>query len=275
MRKSKVLAKLRSGGFARVCSLGHFLPFFIRYAAQFNFDGIWLDLEHRAMDEREVQSLLAVCHYNDIDSIVRPPTLVRTPLCRYLEDGATGFMIPFASDASTALQVASAVKFPPLGNRGLDGAGLDGGYGLDAWQSLSDYTREANRETFILAQIETPEAVNNLDEIAAVPGIDCLFVGPADLALRLDTVPEFKGMTFDGAVEKVARTAREHGKSWGIAPATLGDITRYSGMGAQIAPWGGDFSLTSVLETCAKELDSIFHGATGSSLATSATTTKI
>lgn len=274
MRKSKVLAKLRSGGFARVCSLGHFLPFFIRHAAQFNFDGIWLDLEHRAMDEREVQSLLAVCHYNDIDSIVRPPTLVRTPLCRYLEDGATGFMIPFASDASTALQVASAVKFPPLGNRGLDGAGLDGGYGLDAWRSLSDYTREANRETFILAQIETPEAVNNLDEIAAVPGIDCLFVGPADLALRLDTVPEFNGMTFDGAVQKVARTAREHGKSWGIAPASLGDITRYSGMGAQIAPWGGDFSLTSVLETCAKELDNIFIGPR-SSLATSAITTKI
>ena len=76
MRKSKVLAKLRKGGFARVCSLGHFLPFFIRHAAQFSFDGIWLDLEHRAMDEREVQSLLAVCHYNDIDSIVRPPVPV-------------------------------------------------------------------------------------------------------------------------------------------------------------------------------------------------------
>jgi len=58
MRKSKMLQKFRNDGFARVCGLGHFLPFYIRYAARYNFDGIWFDLEHRAMDAREVQAII-------------------------------------------------------------------------------------------------------------------------------------------------------------------------------------------------------------------------
>ncbi|MGI8786024.1 MAG: aldolase/citrate lyase family protein, partial [Acidobacteriota bacterium] len=132
MRKSKVLAKLRNGRFARVCNLGHYLPFFIRHAAHFRYDGIWLDLEHRAMNQREIQSILAFCVYNDIDCMVRPPTLSRPRLCRLLEDGAAGLMIPFVSDEKTASAVVQSVKFPPIGNRGADGAGLDGDYNLSA-----------------------------------------------------------------------------------------------------------------------------------------------
>mgnify|MGYP001216779462 CR=1 FL=1 len=96
MRQSKVLGKIRTGRCARICGLGHYLPFFVRYAAQSGYDGIWLDLEHRAMDDREVQSVLSLAHHNDIDCMVRPQTLERTRLYRYLEDGATGFMFPFA-----------------------------------------------------------------------------------------------------------------------------------------------------------------------------------
>ncbi len=125
MRKSKVLTKLRSSGFVRMAGLGHYLPFYIRYAAHFKYDGLWFDLEHRAMDSREVQSILAMCRQHDIDCMVRPPTLERTRLYRYLEDGATGFMIPFMSTAEIARHVVDCTKFPPLGNRGIDGAGLD------------------------------------------------------------------------------------------------------------------------------------------------------
>ena len=71
MRASKTLKKLRSGRCARVCGMGHYLPFYIRYAAHFRFDVIWLDLEHRAMSQREVQSILAMCQQHDIDCMVR------------------------------------------------------------------------------------------------------------------------------------------------------------------------------------------------------------
>ncbi len=171
MRESKVLKKIRAGQCARVCGMGHYLPFFVRYAAHFRYDTIWFDLEHRAMTQREVQSVLAMCRTHDIDCMVRPPTLERSRLYRYLEDGATGFMMPFVSDAEVARQIVRAVKYPPEGNRGIDGAGLDADFGLETWIPDSTYLADANAQTFITAQIETVEALENLEEIAAVPGI--------------------------------------------------------------------------------------------------------
>ena len=257
MRKSKVLNKIRSDRFARICGLGHVLPFFIRYAAHFKYDGIWLDLEHRAMNSREVQMLLALCQANDIDCMVRPPTLERTRLYRYLEDGATGFMIPFVSDAEIARHVVRSIKFPPEGNRGLDGAGQDADFGISAFSPDSTFTTDANRETFIAAQIETPEAVENVDEIAAVPGIDILFIGPADLGLRLSVTPEAERITLDQAIDKVSTAARQHDKAWGITSGSPELVTRYRQMGAQMVPWGSDFFLMKVLESCSRELDEV------------------
>ena len=210
------------------------------------------------MDSREVQALLAMCQAGDVDCMVRPPTLQRTRLYRYLEDGATGFMIPFVSDAETARRVVNTVKFPPLGNRGLDGAGLDTNFALDTWRPNSTYIEDANRETFIVAQIETPAAVVNAAEIAAVPGIDLLFVGPADLELRLEAAPSLT-MTLDEAVEKVAEAAREHGKAWGRTAGSVEELARYHEMGAQMVPWGGDFALMTVLESCSQDLDTVLE----------------
>jgi 2-keto-3-deoxy-L-rhamnonate aldolase RhmA len=207
------------------------------------------------MAEREVQSLLALCHYNDIDCMVRPPTTERGRLYRYLEDGATGFMIPFVSTVEIAQQVVNAVKYPPLGNRGIDGAGLDADFVLDTRRPDSTYTDDANRETFIVAQIETPEAVANVDAIAAVPGIDCVFVGPGDLGLRLAKAPGGAGMTLDEAIEQVAAAARKHAKAWGIAIGSHEQLTRYHRMGAQLLPWGSEFTLVDLLKSREQDLD--------------------
>jgi len=250
MRESKALKKIRNGECVRVCAMGHYLPFFVRYAAHYRYDAIWLDLEHRAMEQREVQSLLAMCHQHDIDCMVRSPKLERTGLYRYLEDGAAGLMIPFASDADIARHVVESVKFPPEGNRGIDGAGLDADFGLDTWKPDTTYTKDANAQTFIVAQIETAEAIDNLDEIAAVPGIDVLFVGPADLGLRLG-----EGEDLDERIAMVAEAARQHGKAWGLPAGTPELLGKYRGMGAQFLVHGGDFALMKVLEEGSAALD--------------------
>ncbi|MEX1020065.1 MAG: aldolase/citrate lyase family protein [Litorilinea sp.] len=257
MRTSKMLQKFRGGGFARVCALGHYLPFYVRYAAHFGFDGIWFDLEHRAMDGREVQSILAMCRQHNIDCMVRPPTREHTQLYRYLEDGAAGFLVPLVSDPQTAADLVQAIKYPPLGNRGLDGAGIDGDFGIDVWFPESTYIEDANRETFILTQVETLEAVANAEEIAAIPGVDGLFIGPADLNLRIASGKAGHGMTMEKAIETVAAAAAQHGKVWGITAGSLADIQRFREMGAQIVPWGGDFALRSVLEACSQDLDQV------------------
>ncbi len=182
MRSSKTRARFRNNEVVRLCALGSFIPSYISHAAHFGFDCIWLDLEHRPMHDREVQALLAYFHLYDIDCMLRPPTLEKTRLYRYLEDGATGLMIPHVSTREKAQMLADAVKFPPLGDRGLDGAGLDSDYYL---QGGPDFPAQANAETFLVVQIETPEAIENVDAIASVPGVDGMFVGPGDLGLRL------------------------------------------------------------------------------------------
>ena len=256
MRKSKVLSKLRSSGFVRMAGLGHYLPFYVRYAAHFKYDGLWFDLEHRAMDAREVQSVLAMCRQHDIDCMVRPPTLERTRLYRYLEDGATGFMIPFMSTVEAARHVVDCTKFPPLGNRGIDGAGLDGDFGIDVWKEGSTYFEDANRETFIVGQIETVEGLRNVDAIAAVEGVDVVFIGPADLTHRLETDPNVN-WTLDDAISRVSDAAERHGKAWGITAGSPEQVAHYRALGASLVPWGGDFNLMKVLEQCSRDLDAI------------------
>ncbi|NKB66913.1 MAG: 4-hydroxy-2-oxovalerate aldolase [Candidatus Latescibacteria bacterium] len=252
MRKSKGLEKIRNSRCARVCGLGHYLPFYVRYAAHYGYDVVWLDLEHRAMDDSQVQSLIALCHYNNIDCMVRTPTLQRTRLYRYFEDGAAGLMVPFTDTAATARQVVEAVKFPPLGNRGIDGAGLDADYGIAAWQEGSSYLEDANSETFVVVQIETPQALENVEEIAAVPGVDVLFVGPADLGTRLAL--DSNGPSLDEAIARVAATAKSHGKAWGLPAGTPEAVQQYSQMGAQFLVHGGDFALMNVLEESSKAM---------------------
>jgi len=251
-----MLQKFRSGGFARVCGLGHYLPFYIRYAAHYKFDGIWFDLEHRAMDQREVQAIIMMCLHNDIDCMVRAPTLERTKLYRYLEEGATGFLMPLISDPQMASDLVQAVKYPPLGNRGMDGAGLDADFGIAAWHPQSDYNAESNRETFLITQVETLQAVANAEEIASIDGIDGLFIGPADLSLRIATQGT-GDLTMEKAIDTVASAAQKHGKVWGITAGSVEEIKRFREQGAQMVPWGGDFSLMNVLKDCSEDLDGV------------------
>lgn len=249
MRPSKTLEKIRGGHCARFAALGHYLPFYIRYAAHFGFDAIWLDLEHRAMDQREVQSILSMCHQHNIDCMVRAPTQERTRLYRYFEDGACGLLMPLVADAAEADHIAQAVKFPPIGNRGIDGAGLDADFALAA----ENFTQQANRETFVIVQIETLEALQNVDEIAAVKGIDGLFVGPGDLGLRLGLAEDAPSL--EEATAQVAAAAARHDKCWGIAGGGQEEWKRWRQMGAQLLIGGSDFSLSKALQQAQQQMD--------------------
>lgn len=253
VRTSKTLAKLRAGQVVRICSLGHFIPSYIRHAAHYGFDCIWLDCEHRMFDDRDILALLAFFHLSDIDCMLRAPTLEKTRLYRYLEDGATGLMIPHVSTPEKAHMLAQSVKFPPLGDRGLDGSGLDSDFYLG---DAATYPERANRETFLVVQIETPEAVANVDEIAAVPGVDGMFIGPGDLGLRLRHSKT--SSTLDEAIDKVSAAAKRHGKAWGCPAGTPEQLKKMRERGAQILAHGSEFmGLKAMLEGAARNFDGV------------------
>ena len=251
MRQSKTLENLRRNELVRICGLGHFIPSFVRHAAHFGFDCIWLDLEHRAMDDREIQTILALCHQYDIDCMLRSPTLEKTRLYRYLEDGATGLMIPHVSTPEKAEMLVQAVKFPPLGDRGIDGAGLDTDFYV---QGGEGYTERANRETFLVVQIETPQAIENVEAIAAVDGVDGLFVGPADLGLRLKCSDS--SLTLDECIRRVATVAAERGKAWGRPAGSVELLKELYDQGARLLAYGGEFmAIMQMLEKSAADFD--------------------
>jgi 4-hydroxy-2-oxoheptanedioate aldolase len=249
MRKSRVIEKFRSGQCATFAALGHYLPFYIRHAAHCEFDGIWLDLEHRAMEVREVQSLLSMCHQFDIDCMVRAPTLERTMLYRYFEDGASGLLMPLIDSPDEAKHIARSVKFPPIGNRGLDGAGLDSDYQL----ASEGFVEDANRETFIIVQIETLNALKNAEAIAAIEGIDGLFVGPGDLGLRLGLKDDAPNL--EAAIQTIATAAQNCGKIWGIAGGNHTQWKEWRANGAQLLIGTGDFTLRDTLEKASTSLN--------------------
>lgn len=229
-------------------------PGFVRHAAHQGFDCIWLDLEHRAMDQREVQTLLAFFHLFDIDCMVRVPTLEKTRLYRYLEDGAAGIMVPHVSTPEKAHMLAQSLKFPPIGDRGLDGAGLDTDFIINGGPG---YTDEANRETFLTVQIETVEAVENVEKIAAIEGVDILFIGPADLQLRIKNTPNL-AWTYEDAIDRVAAAAKKHGKNWGLPMGSAEHVKHFHDRGARFLNYGGDFgAVIGMLEKHALDFDRV------------------
>lgn len=238
MRKSKILEKLRAGQVARICCLYNPANAYPTHAAHADFDGVWLESEHNTWDKREMQRLILLHRLADIDCIVRPNTLSKTELYHILENGATGVLVPLVSTVVQAEFLVDALKFPPLGQRGLDGAGIDNYFFL---KGTVGYPEAANRETLIAVQIETAEALDNVEDIARVKGIDVLFIGPGDLALRLGCEMTWEEPQMVAAQERIAKAAETAGIAWGRPSGTAEDIVQQIRMGARFITRGSDF----------------------------------
>lgn len=208
------------------------------HAAQAGYDAIWLDTEHNTWDRREVQRLIGLHHIANIDCIVRTGSRNATDLYHLLEDGATGLMIPLVNTAEEAAALAQATKFPPLGQRGLDGAGLDNDFYL---RGTATYPEAANRETLLILQIESPEAVDNIEAIAAVPGVDGLFIGHGDLSLRLGCPLDWNHPKMIAVEDAVAAAAARHRIAWGRPAGGIEQIRRVFGKGGRLISHGSDF----------------------------------
>jgi len=145
-------------------------------------------------------------------------------------------LIPHVSTPEKARMLVDSTKFPPIGDRGIDNACLDADFQL---HDPDNYVAWANRETFLAVQIETPEGVRNSEAIAAVEGVDLLFVGPGDLGLRLRQSGE---MSLDDAWEIVATACKKHGKAFGGPTMGLDEMQKRHRQGAQLLVNSSEFS---------------------------------
>ncbi len=209
------------------------------YAAKAGYDAICIDAEHNNWEKREIERMVALHRLAGIDCMVRTGSRNPTELYRLLEDGVTALLAPLVNSPEEAAALARAVKFPPLGQRGMDGAGMDNDYYTNG---TAGYAATANTETLLIVQIETPMAVDSVEQIAATKGLDGLFIGPGDLALRYGCAPDWAEPKMREAGEQVAAAAAKHGIAWGAATGSAADIAGAAKMGARLIAYGSDFS---------------------------------
>ena len=255
MRISKVLRKLRNNQVARICATAHYIPYLPHLAAKFGYDGVWVDAEHHNWNPREIEAMMAHHQLADIDCLWRTPTREKSGLARLLEDGATALMIPQVNTADCVRQLVTATKFPPLGDRGIDGSGMDAGFWVN---KPDDYVQRANRETFLIVQIETVQAVQNAEAIAGVEGVDVVFVGPGDLSLRLGCNGSLQDPKLRAALDTIIAACKKHGKPWGYPVATIEDAKLVVDMGCRFLVLGHEFwAIHNALKNCGTQLDEL------------------
>jgi 4-hydroxy-2-oxoheptanedioate aldolase len=236
MRPSRVLRKLRAGQVASCVKLNLADPAAAEIAAMSGVDCIWLDQEHIPSDQSALANQVRAAKIYDVDALVRVKRGSYSDLVHPLEMDASGIMVPHLMSLDDARQVVWQTRFHPTGRRPVDGGNADGAYTLISPQ---DYFRDANQERFVIVQIEDPEPLADLEQIAQVEGIDMLFFGPADFSQGIGDPNNFANPRIDKTRRLVAETARRHGKFAGTV-ASIDSLAATVKLGYQFVNVGAD-----------------------------------
>jgi 2-keto-3-deoxy-L-rhamnonate aldolase RhmA len=202
--------------------------------------GVWIDLEHSAVPQAQLEMILLACRATGLDAFARVPPTDYATVMRPMEAGCSGIMAAQIRTVAQVRQVVEWAKYPPLGTRGLFMNNAESSYGtIDAGQHVIS----ANRDRWIAIQIETVEAVDLADEIAAIPEVDLLFVGPADLACTLGVPGQLLHEKCISSLKRVAQAAASAGKPWGALSRNWEHARVCRDLGCQLFSIFGDVDL--------------------------------
>jgi 2-keto-3-deoxy-L-rhamnonate aldolase RhmA len=199
------------------------------------FDWTLIDLEHGAGDESDVLPQVQALAAGGTFAIVRVESTARQRVHRVLDFGAHGIMFPRIESAAEAKAAVAAMRYPPAGVRGVAFSNRAGGYGSNFRPYMA-----GSLSLITIVQIESPAAVENLDAIAAVHGVDVLFVGPSDLSHSMGMLGNFEHPDFVAAIQRTSAAASSHGKQCGILLPTPKDFKKYYDLGYRFIASGSD-----------------------------------
>jgi len=183
----------------------------------FGMDWLVIDAEHGPAGWETVEEIVRAMKGTDVTPLIRVPGNDPVFIKKALDRGGYG-VVPMVSTAAHATAAVAAAKFPPEGIRGVAGTRASR-YGLD----LADYVAHWNQQVLVICQLETTESVQNAEAIAAVPGVDVLFVGPNDLSATLGVFRQFEHPDYRRAVDRILNAARTHHKAPGIMASGADD----------------------------------------------------
>jgi len=198
------------------------------------FDWVFIDLEHGPLTIESAKGILQVGGHR-LPGIVRVPLGEEPWIKRVLDIGPAGIIVPQVNSAEQAEKIVKQCKYPPRGIRGV-GLARAQGYGL----KFEEYITTANDNLMVILQIEHIDAVNNIEDIVKVPGIDALFIGPYDLSGSMGKIGKVKDADVQEKIAHVRRVCGEAGMSLGIFTGNPGDVNGLKAAGYSLITLGID-----------------------------------
>lgn len=217
------------------------------------FDWLLIDAEHAPFDVRGVMSHLQAIEPYDCAAIVRPPSGDPALIKQLLDIGSQTLLVPMVETAEQAEELVKSVSYPPKGVRGL-GTSLAR---AARWNRIPDYLHKANDEICLIVQVETSQAMKNLDEILKVEGVDGVFIGPSDLSASMGHIGNPAHPDVVEAIENGLATIKAAGKAAGLLAMIPDMVQAYIDKGATFVGVGVD---TLCLSTATKHLADTFKG---------------
>jgi 2-dehydro-3-deoxyglucarate aldolase/4-hydroxy-2-oxoheptanedioate aldolase len=205
--QNPVKQKLRDGQKTAGAWLQTGSPITAEIMSQAGFDWLMIDMEHAPVDFMTLVSQLQAMRGNTLP-LVRAPWNDFVIIKRILDAGAFGLLVPYVNTRAEAEAAVKACKYPPEGIRGAAGSPRAAGYG----QNVSNYLPYANDQILILTAVETAEAVDNLDDILTVPGLDGIFIGPMDLSTSMGHMGDPGHPEVQAAIKTIERKTLGAGK---------------------------------------------------------------
>jgi len=207
MQENRVKRIMNAGGLALGTHTGGIAdPQIVEIIGLAGFDAAFIDMEHTAFDLHDVTQMVMAAERAGITSIVRTPGFDPAFILRLLDQGVQGIQVPHVSDPAIAREAVKAVRYPPQGERGMAAGSRAAEFGKVA---LLDHMAQSNREILLACMIEDVEAIERIDEIAAVEGVDLLAVGPSDLSRSLGVSGQPDHPRLVAAIDRVREAVRK------------------------------------------------------------------
>lgn len=238
MRTNHVKRTLAAGGTSIGTMMFEFdSPGIGRIAALAGADFVIFDMEHSGWSDETVKGLIASTRAAETIPMVRVPSTQYHLLSRPLDAGAMGLMVPMVEDEAQAQTIVRSAKYPPVGGRG---AGFSLAHDDFEGGDVAAKMTSANEEGFLIAQIETARGIENVEAIAAVEGIDCLWIGHFDLTLSMGIPAQFEHPDFLKAVDRMLNACAKHNKAPGIMGGSVEASNAWLERGFRAIAYGGD-----------------------------------
>lgn len=238
---SELKTKLKNGGLVIGTMISEIRnPNLVYMLAQCGFDFFIIDNEHGAYSPETISNMIAAARGAGISVVVRIPEIRREAIMKPLDSGAAGLLVPMVNTADQAKEIMRYAKYPPMGERGVALSRAHSSYGRP---NATEYLNQANQTTFIAVQAESPQAIENLESIASTPGVDAIFVGPADLSVGMGIPGQITHPKEVEAIETVLAICQKHAVVPGIHMSKRETLKDWIRRGMRFVTYSSDVDL--------------------------------